>query len=252
MKTAIITGASSGLGWELALQTASEFPDIECLWLIARRKERLEELAALIPDKKVACISLDLLADGSDSAYKELLLRENPQVELLVNNAGCGFMGEFAEEPVERQLQMVDLNIRALTATAALTLPYMPEGSCIIQISSVASFAPTPKMTVYSATKAYVSYFSRGLHEELRPRGISVTAVCPAPMSTEFLELANITGNSKTFESLPYCDTKKVAAGALRAAKAGKAVYTPKIIYKIYRVLAAILPHALVTKLSRT
>jgi len=252
LKTAIITGASSGLGREFALRTVTEFPDIDCFWLVARREDKLAELAAEIPDKKVACVCIDLLTEEGMDAYKELLSRENPQVELLVNNAGRGVLGDFAEEPLERQLQMVDLNIRALTAVASMTLPYMQEGSCVVQISSIASFAPTPRMTVYSATKAYVSYFSRGLHEELRPRGITVTAVCPAPMRTEFIKNANIDGNSWAFEALPFCEPSQVASGALRAAKAGKAVYTPRFLYKFYRVLAAILPHALIVKFSKT
>lgn len=250
MKTAVITGASSGLGREFALRAVSEFPEIECFWLIARRRDRLEELASLLSDKKVACVSLDLLADGALETYKELLEREKPQVELLINNAGCGFLGSFGDEPLDHELRMVDLNIRALTAVASITLPYMPDGSRIVQTSSIASFAPNPRLTVYSATKAYISFFSRGLHEELRPRGISVTAVCPAPMDTEFIERANIKGNSRAFESLPYCDPEKVAKGALRAAKSGRAVYTPRILYKIYRVLAAIVPHALIVKFS--
>lgn len=252
MKTAVITGASSGLGREFVLQAAKAFPEIQCFWLISRRREPLEELAALLPDRAVACISLDLTDPAALTQYERLLEREKPEVELLVNNAGCGRLGNFDEAPVETQLQMTDLNIRALTAMASLTLPYMPKGAHIIQTSSIASFAPTPRMTVYSATKAYVSFFSRGLHEELKPRGISVTAVCPSPMSTAFLSRAGIHGNSKAFETLPYCDPKKVAAGALEAAKAGKAVYTPRLIYKFYRVLAAILPHALVVKFSKT
>ena len=252
MKTAIITGASSGLGREFALRAVTEFPDIDCFWLVARREEKLAELAAEITDKKVACVCIDLLTDEGMDAYKELLSRENPQVELLVNNAGRGMLGEFAEEPLEGQLQMVDLNIRALTAVVSMTLPYMQDGSCLIQISSIASFAPTPRMTVYSATKAYVSFFSRGLHEELRPRGITVTAVCPPPMRTEFLQNANINGNSRAFEVLPYGEPDQVAIGALRAAKAGKAVYTPRLLYKFYRVLAAVLPHALIVKFSKT
>lgn len=252
MKTAIITGASSGLGREFALRALYEFPDIESFWLLGRRRDMLEELAAQLPGKQVACISLDLLADGALETYSELLFRQKPQVELLVNNAGCGFLGNFDQEPLDHQLRMTDLNVRALTAVASMTLPYMPDGSCIVQTSSIASFSPTPRMTVYSATKAYVTFFSRGLHEELRPRGISVTAVCPPPMDTDFISRAGITGNSPAFQKLPYAEPRDVATGALKAAKAGKAVYTPSILYKFYRVLAAILPHALVVKFTKT
>ena len=106
-------------------------------------------------------------------------------------------------------------------------------------------------MTVYSATKAYISAFSRGLREELRPRGIRVTAVCPCPMRTEFLVKGSITGHSRAFDRLPYCDPGQTALAALRAAKRGRAVYTPKVFYKIYRVLAALVPQALMVKCSK-
>ncbi|MBQ2696057.1 MAG: SDR family NAD(P)-dependent oxidoreductase, partial [Clostridia bacterium] len=122
----------------------------------------------------------------------------------------------------------------------------------IVNISSIASFCPNARMTVYSSTKAYVSSFTRGLAEEVRPAGISVTAVCPGPMSTEFLAVGNITGNSKMFATLPYDVPKKVAYGALKAAKKGRVFYTPHPFFKCYRILAKLLPHALVAKLCKT
>ena len=128
----------------------------------------------------------------------------------------------------------------------------MPEGSHILNVSSIASFCPNPRMTVYSSTKAYVSHFTVGLAEELRRRKVSVTAVCPGPMATEFLSLAGITGHSSTFEFLPYCDQVKVAGGALRAAKAGRTIYTPKLFYKFYRLLAKVAPSQLLVKFVKT
>ena len=107
-------------------------------------------------------------------------------------------------------------------------------------------------MTVYSSTKAYVSSFTVGLAEELKPKGITVTAVCPGPMKTEFLDVGNITGNSKMFATLPYCDQVRVAGGALRAARAGRTIYTPKLFYKFYRLLAKVTPVKLMVKLAKT
>ena len=147
---------------------------------------------------------------------------------------------------------MVDLNIRALTAVTRLVLPYMAQGGRIINISSIASFVPNARMSVYSASKAYVSFLSRGLYEELKPRGISVTAVCPGPMATEFLSVGRISGNSKTFDRLPYCDPVKVVRGALRASKARRAVYTPRGFYKFYRVLSGLVPHAILVHAAKT
>lgn len=252
MKTAIITGASSGLGTEFVRQLKAQFPDIDSYWLIARRADRLQALADALPDIQVKPISLDLTDGAALETYQTLLEREKPQVALLIGCAGCGILGDFAESRLPEQLRMIDLNIRALTGVTYLTLPYMPQGGRIINISSIASFVPNARMTVYSASKAYVSFLSRGLYEELKPRGISVTAVCPGPMETEFLSIGRISGNSKTFDRLPYCDPKKVVKGALAASKARRAVYTPRGFYKFYRVLSGLVPHAILVHAAKT
>lgn len=252
MQTAIITGASSGLGTEFVRQLQAQFPEIDSYWLIARRADRLQALADALPDIQVKPISLDLTDAAALETYRALLEREKPQVALLIGCAGCGILGDFAESRLPEQLRMIDLNIRALTGVTYLTLPYIPRGGRIIHISSIASFVPNARMTVYSASKAYVSFFSRGLHEELKPRGISVTAVCPGPMETEFLSVGRISGNSKTFERLPYCDPKQVVRGALLAAKACRAVYTPRGFYKFYRVLSGLVPHAILVHATKT
>lgn len=252
MKTAIITGASSGLGREFVRQIADVFPEIESYWLIARRAERLEEMAAELPEKKVRCISLDLCDNMSFMTFRELLTAEQPEVTLLVNCAGCGYLGEVGQVDTASQTRMVDLNVRALTAITNMTLHYMGQGSHILNVSSIAAFCPNPRMTVYSATKAYVSHYSVGLSEELKSRGVTVTAVCPGPMATEFLDVGNIQGNSPMFEMLPYCDQVRVAGGALWAAKAGRTIYTPKLFYKFYRVLAKVTPVKLMVKFTKT
>ena len=252
MKTAIITGASSGLGRELARQIEDVFPEIECYWLIARRGDRLESLSISMPGRHTTCLALDLCDPMSFIALQERLAAEKPEVSLLVNCAGCGFLGRVGEMDTASQTRMVDLNVRALTAVTNIVVPYMPEGGRILNVSSIASFCPNPRMTVYSSTKAYVSSFTVGLNEELRRRKIRVTAVCPGPMATEFLSLAGITGHSSTFEFLPYCDQVKVAGGALRAARAGRTIYTPKLFYKFYRLLAKAMPSQLLVKFVKT
>lgn len=252
MKTAIVTGASSGLGREFVRQLADVFPEVECYWLIARRADRLEELAAAVPEKQVECLPMDLCDTMSFMAIQEKLNAQKPEIVLLVNNAGCGYLGKVGEADTASQTRMIDLNLRALTAITNMTVPFMVPGSRILNVSSIASFCPTPRMTVYSSTKAYVSSFTVGLAEELKPKGITVTAVCPGPMKTEFLEVGNITGHSRTFEHLPYCDQVRVAGGALRAARAGRTIYTPKLFYKFYRVLAKATPVKLMVKLIKT
>lgn len=252
MKTAIITGASAGLGREIVRQVADVFPEIESYWLIARRAERLAELKAELPDRAVDCLELDLCDTMSFMRLQEKLAEERPEVALLVNNAGCGYLGRIGEVDTASQTRMIDLNLRALTAVTNIVVPYMPRGGRILNVSSIASFCPNPRMTVYSASKAYVSAYTVGAAEELRDRGVTVTAVCPGPMATEFLDVGNIAGNSRMFETLPYCDQVRVAGGALRAARAGRTIYTPKLFYKFYRLLAKIAPVKLMVKCAKT
>lgn len=252
MKIAIITGASAGLGVEFVRQLEGAFPEVECVWLIARSEQKMQEAAKALQRARAKIIPLDLCDEGSFAQLEQLLAAEKPEVTLLVNNAGCGYLGNVGEGALDLQTRMVDLNVRALTAVTHLVLPYVAQGGRIINLSSIASFCPNPRMTVYSSTKAYVSSFNRGLSVELKPRGITVTAVCPGPMATEFLDVGGIAGNSKTFDILPYCDPAKVVAGAYKAAKAGRAVHTPRGFFKFYRVLAKIVPQPLMIKFTKT
>ncbi len=251
MKIAIVTGASSGLGKEYALQLSENFPEVEEVWLIARRKALLDELGEKLAIPAVS-VPLDLTSQADIEALSRKLGDEKPQVAALVNCAGCGYLANVADTDPELLTRMTDLNMRAMTLVTRAALPYMPEGSHIVNVSSIASFCPNARMTVYSSTKAYVSSFSLGLREELRERKISVTAVCSGPMDTEFLDVGGIKGNSKMFRTLPYCDPKKVAAGSYRAAKADRAFYTPRAFFKLYRVLAKLLPSTFVVKLAKT
>lgn len=250
MKTAIITGASSGLGEEFVRQIKDIFPEIEEYWLIARRADRLQELT--VPGVKLRVLPLDLTGAEYLPHLQQELKDAAPDVQLLINCAGCGYLGNFHESVLTEQCRMLDLNVRALSCVTHAVLPFLEDGGRIINISSIASFVPNVRMTVYSATKAYVSFFSRGLHEELKPRNISVTAVCPGPMATEFIQKGRIKGHSKTFDILPYCSPEKVVKGALKASKKRRAVYTPKAFYKFYRVLAKIIPQAILLHAAKT
>ena len=251
MKIGIITGASSGLGRELLKNAPVYFPEIEEYWIISRSRTALED-AAGESCAKVRIIPLDLTRDEDVSQLKDELKEASPQVELLINNSGCGFLADFDESDEAEQLLMIDLNVRALTLVTHAVLPYMNSGAAVLCISSIASFCPNARMTVYSSTKAYVTSFSRGLRYELRDRKINVCVACPGPMNTPFLSKGGIKGRSKTFETLPYCKVDSTAKGALKAVKKGKAVYTPTPFFKLYRVLAKILPHSAVIPLAKT
>jgi hypothetical protein len=252
MSIAIITGASAGLGKEFTVQAAAKFPDIEEFWVIARREDRLRELQNALSPKAVKILPLDLCDEKSFNILAQELSQAKPQVKLLINNSGCGYLNNVGDGPLDEQVRMVDLNLRALTAVSHIVIPYIMEGGMIINVSSIASFCPNPRMTVYSAGKSYVSAFSRSIGYELRPRKITVTAVCPGPMDTEFIYLGKIKGDSKTFDTLPYCVPKKVVAGALNAAAKGRQVYTPTGFYKLYRVLSKLLPQRLMIHFATT
>ncbi len=251
MKVAILTGASAGLGTEY-FKNLIPRNDIDEIWLIARRADRLEEMAASC-SKKCRVIPMDLTDKSNLETLKNILETENPDVRILINNAGFGKLGNVDELPFDEQMKIVDLNAATLTGITAIALKFMQAGAFILNVCSIASFCPNPRMTAYSSSKAYVLSFSKSLRYELKDRKINVCAVCPGPMSTEFLSVAGIEGhNSKTFDTLPYNDPRTVASVSLKKAAAGKAIYTPGLFYKFYRVLAKILPHNLLMPLSKT
>ena len=251
MKIGVITGASSGLGAEFARRAKTFAGGLEELWLIARRGDRLRAMETEIQGCRVRSLSLDLADPASFSEYRLLLEAERPDVRLLVGCAGLGFLGDFERINLADDMAMCDVNVRALTLLTAQTIPYMSSGSGIILISSIASFVPTPRMTVYASTKAYVSSLAKGLRAELSPRGIHVLAVNPCPMDTPFLKIGNILGNSRAFARLPRCQPAKVAEVSLRRCEKGRGQYTPLLLFKVYRVLAKLLPHTLLMRISR-
>lgn len=251
MNIAVLTGASSGLGIEFFKAVSAKYPELDEIWLIARRKERMEETAK---DSGITAriFPLDLIEEDSLCVIKDALAKDDIEIKLLINNAGFGILGNIDGSDYKQQMDMVSLNCRALTGLTTICLPYMKKGSKIINVCSIAAFAPNPRLTVYSATKSYVMFYSRSLRYELKEKGIGVTALCPGPMRTEFLTVGKITGNSKTFDDfLPYVDPKKAVAGVMKASDKNRAVYTPKAYYRLYRFIAKILPKEWVMPISK-
>lgn len=252
MKTAIITGASSGLGTEFVKAVAQSRRDIERIIVIARRGERLEALKEELGEK-IYPLPLDLTADNFGDILKATLEGMDASVSLLINNAGFGKLANFEDVGEVNNSLMVRLNCEALTRMTGICLPFMPNGGEIINTCSIASFAPNIRMATYSSTKAYVMSLSRALREELKPRKINVLACCPGPMETEFLPLADINkGTSHTFDTLPRVNVREMAEKTLAASKRKKAVYTNRFLFKFYRVVAKILPTSLVMKMAKT
>ncbi len=188
MRIAVITGASSGMGREFVKAVDRAYM-LDAIWVIARRKERLEALGAECRTP-VRALAWDLSAPESLDAYRSLLETEQPEIRILINAAGYGVFTAFEQGDPENQLGIVDLNDRALTAVCALSLPYMKSGGEIVNLGSNSSWQPVPYMAVYAASKAYVLSFSRALGRELKTRGIHVMCVCPGWIKTEFMDRA--------------------------------------------------------------
>ena len=177
MKIALITGASSGIGREFVTAIDRE-GGLDELWVVARRKERLEELRGSCRTP-VRPIVLDLSRTESVEEIKALLEREKPELRLLVNAAGCGVFGPFAEKELDKLLASARLNALTLTALCHVCLPYMGRGCAIVNMGSNSAWQPVPYQAVYGASKSYVLSLSRALGRELRPKGIHVMCVCP-------------------------------------------------------------------------
>ncbi len=231
-ETALITGASSGLGEEFANQLAER---VSRLVLVARRKERLEEVAVNLRAKyevEVLVITADLSQTDERSRIAQELSAKGWQVDVVVNNAGLGDYGEFQDSDWSRNEAMLRVNVEALTHLSHLFLPPMiaQSGGAFINVSSLASTLPIPDFAVYAATKAYVSSFSEALRIELRDFGIEVLAVCPGPVKTEFGSVAARAGDgpgmphgSEAF----YVTAQQVVSESLLALEAGRARVYP-------------------------
>ena len=224
MNIAIITGASSGMGMELARQLDKSLGKTDEIWLLARRKEPMEELARSMKIK-VKAIVIDLTNEKEMKQFAEVLAISNPKITVLANCAGVGSYGEFLKQSSEDVSAMIRLNIVALTQMTKICLPYMRRGSRIIQFASGAAFVPQAAFAVYAATKSYVYSLSRALGKDLKSRGLSVTAVCPGPVNTPFLQhayedMSHINGLKK----LTMAKTECVVAKAIADCRMGKSV----------------------------
>ncbi len=246
MKIAVITGASSGMGREFVKKLGNE-QTFDEMWVIARRRERLEELQQFVPNTKIRPIPLDLTLSDSFETYQKMLEDEKPEVSVLVNASGFGKFGAFENIALDQELNMVDLNVKAYLAMTYLTLPYMKEGSEIYQLDSLSSFQPVPYITVYGATKAFVLSFSRALNVELKKRKIRCMAVCPGWVKTEFFDRA-VSDDTITYYN-KFFTPEQVIDRAVRDMKKGKDVSVCGASIRWQVFLTKILPHKLVMKI---
>jgi hypothetical protein len=244
-KVALITGASAGLGVDFARQLSKRG---HRLVLAARRKDRLESLAKELGDARA--VAIDLSRANAAAKLMANIEAAGEGVDLLVNNAGFGLIGKFAQLDAKRLRQMIDLNVGTLTDLSRAVAPQMisRKSGAILNVASTAAFQPGPNMAVYFATKAYVLSFTEALHEELKPHGIMVTCLCPGPTRTEFGEVAGFGGNG-LFDQVVMESPPVVEAG-LAALDKNHAVMVPGWKNKVTAASTRFAPRSIVRKIA--
>jgi short-subunit dehydrogenase len=251
-KTALITGASNGIGYELARVHAAKGVN---LVLVARNRDKLEELRNEIEKEKkvwVYTVGKDLTLPGAVKEVYDELKTRNISVDYLVNNAGFGDVGLFEESDWEKQEKMINLNIMAVAHFTRLFLPDMicRGGGRIMNLASTASFQPGPIMSVYFATKAFVLSFSEAINNEVRKHGITVTALCPGPTRSGFQTTAS-GQDPKLFKNNKFPSPREVAEFGYRAMLKGKSVAIHGLKNSFFVNSLKFAPRWLVLKLTR-
>jgi len=249
---ALVTGASSGIGLELAREIAAHGHDVV---LVSRRRDALEAVAGTIEGKfgvRALVIPADLrLPDAAEELYASVSAQKL-EIEILVNSAGFGLGGEFLETDMLREVEMIQVNVTALTQLTKLFAAAMVRRrrGRVLNVASTAAFQPGPLMAVYYATKAYVLSFSEAIAEELRDTGVTVTALCPGATATGFAETAKVS-NSRLFTKLGVASPQSVARYGYKAMMRGERVAIPTLRDKIMIQSERFAPRALVTKIAR-
>jgi short-subunit dehydrogenase len=245
--TALVTGASSGIGAEMAGQLGrAGVPTV----LVARRGDKLREIAEQFDGFSV--LEADLGTTAGQDAVMEAVGNVDEPIDLVVNNAGFGTSGQFAELDADRLGDEVELNVKALTriSNAALRAMAIRGSGYLLNVSSVASFQAAPGLAVYAATKAYVTSLTEALHEEMRGTGIHVTALCPGLTKTEFMEHSNTSEYEATFPDFAWTSAESVASAGLDGVAKNKTIVVPGALYKGLVATSDITPRAIARRLS--
>jgi uncharacterized protein len=251
--TALITGASSGIGLELAGLFARDGYD---LVLVARSVDKLDRLGAELSQRhgiRSRTVGADLASPDAPGAIAETVKQEAVRVDVLVNNAGFGLVGPFAQTDAATELGMIQVNVTALTHLTKLLLPDMVarRRGRILNVASTAGFVPGPLMAVYYATKAYVISFSEALAEELRGSGVSVTVLCPGPTRTEFQATARLSPDARLFRLPWVADAASVARAGYAGLMHGKRMVVPGLANKLVAQSLRVTPRALLARIAR-
>jgi len=245
MKISVVTGASSGMGRDF-VKMLDKIENCEEIWVIARRADRLAEIKSET-GKKIVPIELDLSLEESYERYEKMLKAADADVVALVNAAGFGKFGDFEGIPLREQMNMIDLNCKALMAITYITLAHMNRGARVYQLGSLSSFQPVPYITTYGATKAFVLSFTRALNVELKKRGIKCIAICPGWVKTEFFDRAVKDDTIKYYNR--FFTSEEVVTRAVYDMYRGKDVSVCGADIRGQVLLTKLLPHKLVMKI---
>lgn len=244
----MITGASSGMGREFAMQIEKKY-QVDEIWVIARRKERLESLKEKL-QTKVRIFALDLTQKESFEILQEALFKEKPRVKVLVNCSGYGKLDHYENMSLETIENMMNLNMLAVVKMVNTVLPYMHKESHIVNFASCSGYMPIPYLNIYAASKAFVLNYSRALNEELKYRGIHVLAICPYWVETEFFDRA--VEKDKKPVVIRYgkvYQAKDIIKKAIKDMERSKDVSLYGTINKIQILGMKVLPHRFVKKI---
>ena len=244
---ALVTGASSGIGEAIARELGQAGV---ALVIVARRTDRLADLAAALPGTEV--LPADLQTSAGRAIVEARLAATDDPVDLLVNNAGFGTSGAFTGIDPDRSEDEIELNVVALTRLTRAVLPRLVDAGrgWVLNLSSIVAFQPAPHLSVYAATKAYVQSFSEGLHEELRGTGVKVTALCPGLTRTEFQSVSKVENSLRRYPAIAWLEPEQVAREGLRDCARGRAVSVPGLQYKSAVALTNFVPRGLMRRVS--
>ena len=242
VRVAIIIGASSGIGEEFVRQMDRGFYTVEEFWLVARSEEKLEELASTL-NHACKIFSMDVTKQGQLQRLEYTAKLENAKICMLIVCAGMGKTGDFSSIPMKTSLDTLRLNCLALTEAIGRLLPFMQKNARIITLGSASAFFPQPGFSTYAASKAYVLSFSRAIGRELRSKCIYVTCVCPGPVDTPFLQLANEGAKPMPIKKFFTAKPGPVVEKALRDSSAKKPVSVYGISMLALEACSKLLPH---------